>query len=210
MAESTRSDKILPYTGVLAGILFAVAGFVPKVSEKYADPEAMQIMNDNATRNFVSVVASAFFCVAMLWFVSTLRQALRPAEGDSAVSNAAFAGGILVAGSQAISAWILLGALNAADKNDLTSFQTITYLGIDGWLPWVAASAVFYLATGIAALRSAALPRWFAIVTVVLGVLCMLGPAGIAVYLVTPLWLVVAGVLVSVKQRQPGRVAAHV
>ena len=197
MAESSRSEKFLPYTGAIAGALFGVAGFVPKVSEKYADPQGVQIMNDNATRNYVSVICAGFFCVAMLWFVSTLRKALRPAEGETAATNALFAGGILVAGSQAVSAWILLGALEAADHDDKAAYQALSYLGIDGWLPWVAASAVFFLATGVAALRSTVFPRWFAIVTVVLGVLCMLGPAGIAVYLLTPVWLVAAAILLG-------------
>lgn len=198
MAESPRSEKILPYTGVLAGILFGIAGFVPKVSEKYADPEGMQIVNDYATRNAISVFASAFFCIAMLWFVSALRQALRTADGEETVfTNALFAGGVLVASSNAIGAWVLLSAIDAADHDDKASFQTLSYLGIDSWLPWVAGSAVFFLATGLAALRSTRLPRWFAIVTVILGVLCMLGPAGIAVFLATPVWLVLAGGLLA-------------
>lgn len=204
MAESARSEKILPCTGVLAGALFGIAVFVPKVSEEYGDPEGMQLMNDYATRNTIGAFAGALFCVAMLWFVSALRQALRPVDGEESIlPNALFAGGIAVAGSKAVSALVLLAAVDAADQNDETAYQTLLYLGVNSWLPWVAASAVFFLATGLAALRSARLPRWFAIVSVILGVLCVLGPAGILVFMVTPLWLVMAGGLLARRHEAP-------
>lgn len=63
-----------------------------------------------------------------------------------------------------------------------------------------AASAAFYLAVGLAGLHPTALPRWLAVVTLVMGVACLLGsagvgPAGIAVYLATPVWLIVTGIV---------------
>lgn len=211
MAESTTIPKFLPYTGVIAGALFVTSTWALKVSDEYADPTAMQLADDHAVRNYVAVFAAAFFCVAMLWFVSAVREALRPADGrDSVFTQALFGGGVLVAASQALFAWVLLSGLDAADQGDQASFQTLSYLGIDSWVPWAAGSAVFFLATGIAALSSTVMPRWFAIVTIVLGVMCMLGPAGIAVYLVTPLWLAATGVLLARRHQDHPAVAERV
>jgi hypothetical protein len=42
------------------------------------------------------------------------------------------------------------------------------------------------IATGLGGLRRLALPKWFAIVTVVRGVLNLFGPAGMLVSLLTP------------------------
>jgi hypothetical protein len=62
------------------------------------------------------------------------------------------------------------------------------------WMPWVAASAVHMLATGLGGLRNTVLPKWLAIVTLALAVPCLLGPTGAAVYLVSPLRFVAVGV----------------
>jgi hypothetical protein len=190
----------VPYIGVLAGALFGAGTFLESTSDKYADPKAVQFFNDHATQNLIASVTSAFFCVTMVIFVSELRRALRPADGETVWTNALFGGGILVAGSGALSAWLGFASYDAADHHDKAAFQALSYLSIDGWMPWVTGSAVFFLATGLAARRSAVLPGWFATVTAVLGVMCMLGPAGIAVFLVTPLWLAAAGVLLARRQ----------
>src|SRR5882757_7425483 len=62
------------------------------------------------------------------------------------------------------------------------------------------ANAAFYLATGLGALRTGALPKWLAIVTIVLGVLSLTGPTGIAVFFATPVWLIVTSALLYRRQ----------
>jgi hypothetical protein len=197
----SRFEKLLPLTGVLAGVLFAVNGFVSKVPSEYGDPAALQMMKDNMLRNFVAAIAGGLFCVAMVFFATAVRRALRTAEGGEATySVAAFGGGLLLAASKATDGWLMLAGIDAADQGDRATVATLGYLGMDSWLPWVAASAAFFLATGLGALRNAVLPRWLAIATVVLGVLCLLGPTGVAVYVVTPVWLVLTGVVLSRRQ----------
>jgi hypothetical protein len=204
---TSKFEKFLPYTGVLAGILFAVSGFVAKTSDKFADPNALQIMKDNEVRNGIAMIASAFCCVALLFFVSAVRQALRSREtGESTYSSAAYAGGVLIASSMAIQAWLMFAGADAVNQDDKAALNTLSYLGIDSWVIWVAPSAVFFLATGLGGLRNAALPKWLGITTVVLGVLCLLGPTGIAVYFATPVWLAVTGIVLS-RQSDPQHVS---
>jgi hypothetical protein len=197
-------ERYLPYTGALAGVLFAINGFVAQTSDKVADPQAVQVMRDHATQNVIAAVAGGLFCVAMVFFAGALRAALRSGEGaESTYSSIAFGGALLVASTKAVDGWLLMAGGDAADRGDKASLQTLSYLGIDSWMPWAAASAVFFLATGLGGLRTAALPRWLAITAVVLGVLCLLGPTGIAVWFATPVWLVLAGVLLG--RRAPRR-----
>jgi len=54
----SKFEKFLPYAGVLAGILFAVNGYVAQVSEKSGDPEALQIMKDHMLENFIAAGAA--------------------------------------------------------------------------------------------------------------------------------------------------------
>jgi fatty acid desaturase len=60
-------------------------------------------------------------------------------------------------------------------------------------LMW-AASGAFLLATGLGARRAQAMPRWLWVVTVVLGVLALLGPGAFVFWLIAPVWFVVVGI----------------
>lgn len=59
-------------------------------------------------------------------------------------------------------------------------------------------------------MRTATLPKWFAIITVALAIAGVLGPLAIAVYLLLPLWLIAASVAIAsrttVRQPQPAGV----
>lgn len=194
-------EKFLPVSGVLAAILFLVHDFVPKFSDKAGDVDLVA-MQDYEVRNMIGAVASAFLAVTLCYFVAGVRQALRSGEaGESTYSAVAYAGGILYAGWAALLAMVMFAGIDAAGQGDQTGLNTLSYLGSNAWLPWAIASAVFLVATGLGALRTGALPKWLAIVTVVLGVFNMLGPAGFATYFATPLWLAVTGVVLARRQR---------
>jgi len=199
--STSKFERFLPYSGVLAGVLFAIGGLVPKVPQDYRDPHAVALLHDNAGRNIVGALALALFSVVMIFFAAGLRRALRSAEGgESTYSSVAYAGAILVAGSQGLAGWLLFASLDAADHHDTAAVDTLSYLSIDNWLPWVAASAALLLAAGLGGLRNAVLPKWLAVVTVVLGVCCLLGPVGVAVFFATPVWLIATGIVLGRRQ----------
>ena len=200
MSTSTF-ERFLPYAGVPAGILFAIGGFVPKVPQDYQDPNAVAIIHDHAARNIAGAMGMGLFCVVMLFFAAGIRRALRSGEGsESTYSSVAYAGAVLVAASQGLGAWLLFAGIDAADHHDKAAVNTLSYLSIDAWVPWVVASAALMLATGLGGLRTVVLPKWLAVVTVILGVGCLLGPVGAGVFLVTPLWLIATGIALGQRQ----------
>jgi len=91
--------------------------------------------------------------------------------------------------------WVTLSSVQAAHDGSNSAVVALGYLSSFGWIPWVASSATLFIAAGLGGLRTAALPKPLAIVTLVLGVLCLLGPTGIAVYFATPFWLIITGVV---------------
>jgi hypothetical protein len=101
--------------------------------------------------------------------------------------------------------WTILAALDATSGHDPASVRTIVVLSADLWVPWIAATFLLLLGVGLGGLRNAVLPRWLAWTSLVLALLCLLGPAGILVDLVMPLWLVVAALSVL---RRSGPIAA--
>jgi hypothetical protein len=193
----------LPYSGVVAALSF-LATMTAVYPEDYRDPRAADIINDHGLENAVAVIAMGLCGVAMLFFAAAVRAALRSGEGgESTYSSVAFGAAVVIAVSKLIDSWLLLSGVSAAGQSDADALHVLGYLGDASWLPWVAASAAFYLAVGIGGLHTALLPRWLSVVTVVLGAGCLLGPIGMAVYFATPVWLAVAGFVLARRMRAP-------
>ena len=200
---TSKFDRFLPISGVIAGVLFAVANM-------YTDPPGLtasaakqiQWYHDHKTWLIVMGVASGYFLVAMAFFATGLRAAIRRHEGErSTYSTAAFAGGLLVAIFVLTNGLLNLICVEAADHKASQVITTMSYYMDLGWLPWAAASAVLFLGAGIGGLATKALPKWLSIVTVVMGVLSMTGPTGILVFFLSPIWLITTGVVLRLRLR---------
>jgi subtilisin family serine protease len=208
--RSITFERFLPLSGVLAAVAFATAMFVinpPDVTD--GSRELFDYMADHRTAAGVAGFASGYFCLFMLTFSAGLRAALRSGEaGESSYSTVAFAGGVVVAASIGAMGVLELAASEAAHNGEAAVVTAVGYAGDYSWLPWTAGSAAMLIATGLGGLRTLALPRWLAIVTLILGVLCLSGIGGIPVFLVTPLWLLVTAVALHRRQAAPasGRV----
>ena len=174
-------EKFLPAAGMLAGILFAISGYVAHTPENASD-NPVTAMAGHETQNFIALVAAALFAVTMAFFavahpagppigrarrVDVLQRRLRRRRH----------------GRHGLGAQRL-----GHDRPDRRGRQqgrprpraSSAPLGIDSWLPFMAAAAVLLLSTGLGGLRTAVLPKWLSIVTVVLGVCCLGGPTGFA------------------------------
>jgi hypothetical protein len=198
---TSKFEKFLPMSGVLAGILFAIASFLPVIDEKVGNPErALATWQGHEARNVIGGIAAAYLAVVLVFFASGVRQALRSREPEeSTYSSVAYAGGVLLAGAFAIQAMLMFAGADAAAQDDAAAMNVLTYVGGASWIPWAVGSAAFLVATGLGGLRTGALPKWLAIVTLVLGVGNLLGPTGILVYLAYPVWLVVAGAVLTAR-----------
>lgn len=196
----TRFERFLPVSGILAGVMYAVAVAAtvkrPTLDSKHPQPYVDWVIN-HQPELVVSGVAGAFFAFFMLMFAAQLRSSIRAGEaGESTYSSVAWAGSIVVAVS--ITAMSLLAM--AMSEADAASIKTLAYLEDFSWMPWAAASGAMMLGVGLGALRTLALPRWLAVLTAALGVLSVTGPTGVAVFLVTPFWLVAVAVVLLRRQ----------
>jgi hypothetical protein len=194
---TSRFDKFLAVSGVLAAVVFVVAAFhgdPPGVSA--SAHERVQWYLDHKSISAIGGFGTAYFAVLFTFFTTGVRKVLRSGEpGESTYSTAALAGGVLVATGSIFTSVMGLATLEAADKHQDAVVTTLSFVAEFSWLPVIAGLAVFYLATGLGGLRTATLPKWLSIVTIVLGVACVLGPTGIGAWFATPLWLIVVSVL---------------
>jgi hypothetical protein len=194
---SNRFEKFLAISGILAAIVFVVVGFdaTPPAVDAGANERVQWYLSHKGT-TAVSGFGAGYFGILMVFFTTEIRRALRSGEaGESTYSSVAMAGGILVAAASFVGALVTLATLEAADKGQEAAVTTFAFLNDFGWLPLIASLAVFYLGTGVGGLRTAALPTWLSIVTIVLGVMCVLGPAGVAAWFATPVWMAVTAVV---------------
>jgi hypothetical protein len=190
-------DRFLPVAGVLAGLLFVAVNILTWGSPDSTDAKELAAWgSSHETRAMLAGFGMAYIAVLMAFFAVALRGAIRSGEAEeSTYSSVAFAGGLMIATASALWAYTSLTTLSAITDGDAAAVSTMAHFSSLSWLPWLVGSAVLFLSVGIGALRAAALPRWLAVVTIVLGVLCLTGVGGIAVYLVSPIWFVVTGVV---------------
>ena len=132
----------------------------------------------------------------LAFFAAGARKAVRSGEpGESTYSSVVFAGGVMTAVTAGSWATLILAQLNAVKDGDRAAVETLAHLTSLAWLPWLIGSVVLFVSMGLGGLRTASLPRWLAIATLVLGVVGATGVGGYVLYIAMPFWLIVTGVV---------------
>lgn len=202
--KATAFERFLPWTGLVAGALWAAQATVAGSPEDaHADGAAFILGNGSAgtlTAGFLLIAAS----LAMTLFAAAAGRSLRRPDGGATGYAAVAFGGLLVAaaGVGGLGA-VTLALGDAAAAGDAGSAGTLLRLSGAGWLPILAGLVAAFVAIGVGGLRLAAIPRWFAVVTLLLALLGVLGPLAAAVYLALPVWLAVAAIILGLGPRRP-------
>lgn len=140
-------------------------------------------------------VGSATF----VWFLGTVADRLRSANGDARLPSIMFAAGTsaialvtMAPGSYTAGA---LGSENLKRALEPGAAEALFVLG-QGFFVAAELVAVAYMgAAGLAILRSGLLPRWFGWASIVLAAILVVNPIGwAALYLGVPLWTLIAGI----------------
>jgi hypothetical protein len=206
----SKFEKFLPWTGLIAGLCWFGRWFLGNVSATDEPGTASAaVINDNLGLNYGDQACLVAMGIALLFFATAVRNLLRSGEAREATySNIAFGGWIAVvaAVSQMVMwSWALING--AADAKDETAVHILGYGHYFTWAGMGIGLATALIAFGLGGIRNAVLPKWFAIVSIVLGVLGALGdaglpPGGLANYLLLPIWLIVAAIIVARRQRR--------
>ncbi len=211
-------ERFLPWTGAIAGFAWIGQSFLFRVDAADNPGRATTAMiHDHLALNYAAVGCLVIMGIALVFFATALRSHLRSAEaGESTYSSIAY-GGLLLA-SAGLSQMVMWnwGLINgAADAKDDAALHVLSFVGYFGFAGMGIGLATALLATGLAGLSNAVLPRWFAIVTLVMGVLSALGdagipPGGLVNYLLLPFWLIATAVILARRQDGPTTAATPV
>ena len=138
----------------------------------------------------------AYTAVLLAFFAAGVRKAVRSGEpGESTYSSVVFAGGVMIGRDSRVLGDPAHGPADRGQGRDRAAVETLAHLTSLAWLPWLIGSVVLFVSVGLGGMRTASLPRWLAIATLVLGVVGATGVGGYVLYIAMPFWLIVTGVV---------------
>jgi hypothetical protein len=195
------SKQVGPLMGivfvVLVVISFAISGETPSVDDPPRDIVKFYLDNDSSQQLAATLLALA--CVPFLFFLASLRRALRSASGDGGVlSTVVLAGGVMLAVGLSIFAAIAFTLGEAADHLPVSAVLTLNAMNSDFFFPAAVGGAAFDLALAAAILSHGGLPRPLGWVALVVGI-AALTPAGFFAFLATGIVVIWASVVVAQK-----------
>lgn len=194
-------EKALPWSGAIAGILFAVQETVAPFGEKVADVHLTARVADAAGRGYAAGFSSLVGALMLLFFAAAARAAQRSGEpSESSYSSVTHAGLVGAGVGLAFQGFAQVALTSAAHDGQQGAATTLMYLSFYAWLMILVGLVASFWGIGLGALRNATLPKWFAIATIVLGVIGVLGPAAALIQIVLPVWLIAAAIVIVRRQ----------
>jgi hypothetical protein len=193
-----RWPVLAPLTGVLF-VALAVIAFIVSGETPDADDSPQKILSfyiDNDTEQMFAAAFLAWAAVAFLFFLGVLRTTLRAAEaGVARLSAVAFGGGLVLAvGMLSFAGFTFALADTADDGLTPQAAQALNALNADFFFPVAAGLGTLLIATGLASIRSRALPAWLAWAALVIGIAAVT-PIGFFAFLVFGLWTLATSVV---------------
>jgi hypothetical protein len=194
-----NAKTIGPLMGILFIVLIIVAVVVGGETPATDDPprEIVDFYLDNDDEQALASVIVALACVTLIFFVGSLRRALRAAAGDEGgLSTVALLGGVVMAVGASIFAGIGFTLGDAADELPPAAILTLNALNSDMFFTVAVGTAVFNLGLGLAVVRHGGLPRPLGWLALVLGILSIT-PVGFFAFLATGIVIVWASVALA-------------
>ena len=206
-------ERFLPYSGVFAGLGWIGQDLLFRIDTEDVPGHATTAMvRDHLALNYAAIGCLVVMGIALVFFAAAVRNRLRSGEAREATySNIAYGGLLLAAAGVSQMVMWNWGLVNgAADAKDDAALHVLSYVGYFGFAGMGIGLATTFIATGLGGVRNAVLPRWFAILTLVMGVLSALGtagipPGGLVNYVLLPFWLIAAAIIVATRQKVAAR-----
>jgi hypothetical protein len=197
MEMTDRWSKLAPLTGVLFAVVTVVAAFMGVETPEASAGAAKVVLYYHAHSSSIET-SSLLFAIAFLVFVffaGTLRSYLRrtpAAEGPAAI---ALAGATIMTIGATLGAGVEYGLAHNISHLSPTAAQAVNVVSNEVFLPLLAGAFVFSVASGVAILCGAALPKWLGWVAIVMGIAALIPPAFFPMLIVFVIWSVVVSVL---------------
>lgn len=187
--------------GVAAGFLVLYAVMMASGGDFEHDAKLADVTDHfgdiSQTTSQITSYAGMVLVGLVLFLGAGLRTALRR-------SGATWLADVVLLGFGALAAtfasWGVIDAAlwRAVDVGDDSAIRALLVLGDVSFLPLMASMIAIYVGAGLAGLTSGSLPTWFAVASILVGVIAPLGPLGFVGALLLPFWSVAVAAMVRV------------
>ena len=192
-------ERFAPLAGVLF-VLLVIAAVIVGGESPSADDSLQTVIEYFDGDRDSALAASIILSIAVvpfLWFAGLLRSVLAAAEGPpTRLASTAWGGAVVLAvGITLLAGFTFVAADTVGDVPPAVT-QTYSVAQADLFFPVMVGATVFLLASGLAIVRSAALPAWLGWAAVVLGIAAItFSPAAFFAILLMLVWIVVSSVM---------------
>jgi hypothetical protein len=196
---SSRAARLAPLSGIAFAVLIILGfGVLGGNTPDTTDPagKVVAFYHDNYGREVAAAVALAVAALCLIWFASSLRQAL---PSDFAASSA-HAGLLVVVVGLLLQAATHIALAEAGHRELAQPAQTINVFEGFNFLVPITGLFAALVATAAATLKQAAFPRWIGWVAAVLA-LGILTPLAWVASVLAFLWIAAVAVILF---RRPG------
>ena len=198
-SEVRDTDRWMLLAGPVFLVLFVIALAIQGdgAPEKSTGKAVISKLADHHDGASASVFLVVPLVVLLLLFAGAMRNAFGSAGG--AAKRLFQYGAVLYAAGLVFGATLTLAIISAVDHKLESAAEGLNVLAAASWIPVIAGAAVMLIGAGLAVLRTGVLPAWMGWIAAVAGVVSCFGPGGFAGFLLTPLWIAVAGTMVYLR-----------
>lgn len=199
LAEARSRPWLVPLLGVIFVALLAVS-FGLSWSTPDSNSGGQSVINyysSHSGQATASALLTALAVPAGLFFFVYLREYLRAAPGVRALTTAALAGTIVFAVGGCLAAGLTVSLVDVPRQLTPSAAQALNVLNSDvGAGLLIGGLSTMQFGFGLAILVGRLLPRWVGGLSILIGVVSLLGPLAFAGLMATALWtLIVSGLL---------------
>ncbi len=196
--------RYAPLSGLLFVALVVVSIIVAGFDDVASDDSTQTVVEfwaDNDDQQIAGAFIGALSIVPFLWFLGSLRSALRTGEGGTGrLSAIAYAGGIVLAATAGVDASLQFAVADSVGDVPAGVTQTLSVLYSSFFLGFPIGVGTLMLASSLVILRTKVLPAWLGWVAFVLGIVS-LTPIGFFAFVLVLAWIAVVSVMLF--QQQP-------
>jgi hypothetical protein len=203
---TSKWERFAPLAGALA-IPYWIAGvaLVSSNAKGSKGPEILASYHQHSNAILLGCLLWSLGVLLFIWFLNTLRAYFAAAEGGGGrLASLAWSGGLV---ASAIAMLIPIGdEVGALNKNDIDASGAAVlhhltdgfFVGTEYLLP------VLFFASAAMTLRYRALPKWLGWLSLVIGIVLLIGPIGWAAFIfATPIWTLIVSVMLWRRAEQP-------
>ena len=190
----SRVERMAPLAGVLFSVIVVVGILVGgETPDSGASPAEILDHYEDEGPIFVGIIALLLAGIVLLFFAGVLRRHLA-AVGPEWLATVVFGGAVAIAVGLGTFLSSQVALVDAADKNQEATLQTLNVLDNSNFGPAVIGLAVMYLASAWHVISSRSLPVWIGWLSLLLGIMSVLGPLGFVAFLAFPIWVLIVSI----------------